>query len=75
MTSINMMSGGRATVSKLDVWCCESCRCVHMRVGDMLLTFTKSEFHEFAENVVGCYFDGSTPLDKNVFVENEEVIN
>jgi hypothetical protein len=55
MTAIRMSDAHKELIAKVDIWPCKSCRRVHMRAGDLLLTFDATEFSEFAESVVACY--------------------
>ena len=43
----------------VQVWRCESCKCVHIRAGNILLTFTTEEYCKFTEAVVDCSYSES----------------
>lgn len=40
---------------KLQIWCCENCRAVHFKIGDVSLNFTKNEFMELTGIVIEIY--------------------
>lgn len=42
------------------IWPCETCGRVHLRAGDMLLTFAQNDFTEFTEAVAECYCQSQT---------------
>lgn len=47
---------------KLQVWCCEHCKAVHFKAGNILLNFTRTEFADLARAVMEIYqqeFGGS----------------
>ncbi len=46
--------------SQVCVWRCEACCCVHVRAGEVLLTFTPTEFTAFTESVNDCYWQQAT---------------
>lgn len=48
---INHENGVRAEVG---VWHCESCACFHVKAGDVLLTFSLTEFMNFSNAVLDC---------------------
>ncbi len=39
----------------VQIWRCASCHCVHLRAGQVLLTFTPEEFATLTQDVVACY--------------------
>lgn len=39
------------------VWRCEGCGCIHLRAGEVLLTFTAREYADFTERVADCYWE------------------
>lgn len=47
------------TAPDVQVWQCESCKCVHVRANQVLLTFTKEEFAGFTEAVLDCHYGTS----------------
>lgn len=56
MTAILMNDSHSGVPSHVHVWSCEGCRCVHIRAGHVLLTFTPTEFGVFTETVNDCYW-------------------
>lgn len=71
---------GRAGVY---VWLCDKCRCFHIRVGEMLLTFTPEEYTDFAQRIVECYYGGqqieimnpAEDEDRHLFFAPSEALN
>lgn len=37
------------------VWFCQACERFHIKAGDVLLTFDREEFSEFANSVCDCF--------------------
>jgi hypothetical protein len=40
---------------KLQVWCCDHCRAVHFKAGNVLLNFSRTEFTELTHAVMEIY--------------------
>lgn len=40
---------------KLQVWCCEGCRAVHFKAGNVLLNLTHGEFSELTDAMLEIY--------------------
>lgn len=40
---------------KLQVWCCDHCRAVHFKAGNVLLNFSKPEFADLTHAVMEIY--------------------
>ena len=40
---------------KLQVWCCDGCRAVHFKAGNVLLNFTRGEFSELTHAMMEIY--------------------
>ncbi|MET0648185.1 MAG: hypothetical protein ABW208_16335 [Pyrinomonadaceae bacterium] len=55
MTVITDRVAERGEGEALRVWRCASCRCFHLRAGEVLLTLTPEEFAEFTREVTDCY--------------------
>jgi hypothetical protein len=55
MTVITDRITDRSPSEGLQVWRCESCRCFHVRAGQVLLTLTPEEFADFTREVTDCY--------------------
>jgi hypothetical protein len=64
-------------------WHCLSCRRVHLRTGQHLLTFTSEEFAALTESVVACYcsqvvseiLDDSSHDEGSALPSRDEAIN
>jgi hypothetical protein len=52
MTAIPFESQCTNNSAVPQVWRCASCDCIHLHVGQVLLTFTQDEFANFAQEVV-----------------------
>ncbi len=55
MTAIPYENHSNDESACMQVWRCESCHCIHLRAGQVLLTFTQEEFTAFTQEVVACY--------------------
>lgn len=55
MTVVPFENPNAGTTASAQVWRCNSCHCIHLYIGQVLLTFTQSEFAGFAQEVVECY--------------------
>jgi hypothetical protein len=42
-------------ISEVGVWYCENCASFHIKAGEILLTFTKTEFAAFSDTIFDCY--------------------
>ena len=38
--------------ANVNIWLCEGCCCFHLRVGQILLTFTREEFADFTRAAI-----------------------
>lgn len=56
MTAMLINDSHVGVASHVHVWRCEGCRCIHVRAGEVLLTFTPVEFNAFTEAVNDCYW-------------------
>lgn len=76
MTSKKFTGQGSNGISVVGVWYCENCASFHIKAGEILLTFTKSEFAAFSNRVFDCYSDVLTLDDvrRGVGASNEEII-
>lgn len=63
-------------ISEVGVWYCENCASFHIKAGEVLLTFTKTEFAAFSNTVFDCYSDVLTLEDVRGVVDasSEEII-
>lgn len=43
------------STQKLQVWCCDNCRAVHFKAGNVLLNFTRGEFSELTHAMMEIY--------------------
>jgi hypothetical protein len=68
--------------TEAQIWPCEECGRVHLRAGDVLLTFAHQEFKEFTEAVAECYCHSLTlqrlsnqlaKLDDNIGILSSEL--
>lgn len=55
MTALLYENQHAGTDANLQIWRCDSCHCVHLRAGQVLLTFTQEEFASFTQEIVDCY--------------------
>jgi hypothetical protein len=56
LTVIKLGTTRKENINKADVWPCEGCGCIHIRAGELLLTFSAAEFAAFTETVNDCYW-------------------
>lgn len=74
MTAIRVHELDEASENAVGAWRCESCSCIHVRAGGVLLTFAASEYDSFAQAVADCYWEkelraaatGPTPLEEAI---------
>lgn len=57
MTAIRMHEFDEESAGVVGAWRCETCSCIHVRAGGVLLTFTASEYDSFAQAVAECYWE------------------
>lgn len=55
MTIRSFSKNETGKLADLGVWYCESCESFHIKAGNLLLTFDRQEFSEFAHSVCDCY--------------------
>jgi len=63
-------------ISEVGVWYCENCASFHIKAGEILLTFTKTEFAAFSNTIFDCYSEVLTLEDvrRGIDASNEEII-
>jgi hypothetical protein len=63
LTVISCENRNDGTTETPEVWRCESCRCFHLRAGQVLMVFMPKEFEVFTNDVVECYCVQPVPAD------------
>ncbi len=75
MTAIRVHELDDESAGAIGAWRCESCGCVHVRAGGVLLTFAAAEYDSFAHAVAECYWEKESRAAAAALPPLEEVVH
>lgn len=75
MTAIRLHELEDESAGVVGAWRCESCSCIHVRAGGVLLTFAPSEYDSFVHAVTECYWEKELRAAATRLTPIEEVVH